>query len=215
MSKYFTYKVKVSIPVGLTWIFLSTAWWGAAISFVLYLIATTTLNLFYYLLVDNIFLPIALLCWMHSFATIIYPQVKRKLMMIYSVICIPYEILLISFLIIDPEIVGTKEGIFNSSNNLFVLVFLLFSIASALITGVLFALKSMQSEDPTIQWKGKFLLLAFIFFTSAGLLDAGIPTNAVTLIIARSILISSTFLFYLGFFLPEKLTNKLLKKETS
>ncbi|MHA1804163.1 MAG: hypothetical protein ACTSU4_06455 [Promethearchaeota archaeon] len=213
VSKYFTYKLKATIPVGLTWLLLSTAWWGAAISFVLYLIAGTTLSLFYYLLVDNIFLPIALLCWIYSFATIMYPQVKRKLLIIYSVICLPYEVLLLSFLIIDPELVGTKEGIFNSSNDLFVLVFLLFSIATALITGILFARKSMQSEDPNIRWKGRFLLIAFIFFTIAGLLDAGIPTTPVTLIIARSILISSAFLFYLGFFLPEKLANKLGKRE--
>ncbi len=39
----------------------------------------------------------------------------------------------------------------------------------------------------------------------------GIPVTPVTLVIAGLILISSSFLFYLGFFLPDKLAKLLIK----
>jgi hypothetical protein len=93
-----------------------------------------------------------------------------------------------------------------------VIVFQVFAIATALITGFLFSKKSFESEDPKMRWKGRFLLIAFISFTVAALFDVGIPVTPATLVIARLILISSSFLFYLGFFLPEKLAKVLIKE---
>lgn len=212
LSKYFSIKRVELVTVALTWIFLSTAWWGAGISFITYVFYGFTLDLFWYLFVDNIFLPFALLLWIYSFCQLAYPALKKKMMAIYTVICIPYEIFLIIFLLIDPNIVGIKEGIFNSSNKLYVIIFQVFAISTALVTGYLFSKKSFESDDPKTRWKGRFILIAFISFTIAALFDVGIPVTPATLVIARLILISSSFLFYLGFFLPESIAKLLIKE---
>ncbi|MFX1337919.1 MAG: hypothetical protein ACFFDK_04865, partial [Promethearchaeota archaeon] len=65
---------------------------------------------------------------------------------------------------------------------------------------------------PKNRWKGRFILIAFISFTIAALFDVGLPVTPATLVIARLILISSSFLFYLGFFLPDKIANLLIKE---
>jgi hypothetical protein len=212
LMKYFSIQRIELVTVAFTWIFLSTAWWGAGISFVTYVFYGFTLGLFWYLFVDNVFLPFALLLWIYSFCQLAYPAWKRRLMLIYAIICIPYEIFLIIFLLIDPNLIGTMEATFNSSNKLYVIIFQVFAIATALITGFLFSRKSFESDDPKTQWKGRFLLIAFISFTIAALFDVGIPVNPITLVIARLILISSSILFYLGFFLPDKLADILTQK---
>jgi hypothetical protein len=79
-----------------------------------------------------------------------------------------------------------------------------------LITGIIFAIKSMRLDDPEVQWKGRFLLLAWISFGIGAILDASLPLNALTIIIIRLILISSAIEFYFGFFLPKKISEKLI-----
>ena len=212
LIKYFAIKRIELVTVAFTWIFLSTAWWGAGISFVTYVFYGFTLDLFWYLFVDNVFLPFALLLWIYSFCQLTYPTLKKKLIIIYAVICIPYEIFLIIFLLMDPNLIGTMEATFNSSNKLYVIIFQVFAIATALITGSLFSKKSFESDDPKMRWKGRFILIAFISFTVAALFDVGIPVTPATLVIFRLILISSSFLFYLGFFLPERIAKVLIKE---
>ena len=78
-------------------------------------------------------------------------------------------------------------------------------------TGVTFALKTIKLDDPDMKLKGKLLLVAFPAFSVGALMDAAIPTTAVTLVIFRILLIISAFLFYGGFILPDWM-KKLFKK---
>ncbi|MHA1489264.1 MAG: hypothetical protein ACTSRI_06380 [Promethearchaeota archaeon] len=82
-----------------------------------------------------------------------------------------------------------------------------------LITGLLFGRETFKSDDPEIKLKGKMLILAFPSFAIGAILDATIPFTAITLIIVRLILISSSIEFYGGFILP-KWMKKLLLKQT-
>ena len=78
------------------------------------------------------------------------------------------------------------------------------------ITGVKFALETMKIDDPETKLKGKLLLIAFPSFCIGGFLDASISTTALTLIIFRLILMSSTIEFYGAFVLPNWIKKRLL-----
>ena len=56
-----------------------------------------------------------------------------------------------------------------------------------------------------------YFMLSAILFTIGALLDAALTPAILTLILVRLILIASSIFFYLGFFLPEKIKNWLLK----
>lgn len=205
--KYFSLKRFELITVGLTWIFMSSSWWGASISFILFIFFGFGLNVFLYLFISNVFLPGALICWIYSFCHLAYPRLKKKMVSIYLVICVIYEIFLIIFLLINPEIIAIMEGKFNTKHQIYTLSFDIFTIISALITGVIFAKISMKSENPVVKLKGKFLLIGFISLMTGAILDAGIPINAITLVLVRILLISSAIEYYMGFLLPSPIAN--------
>jgi len=199
------------ITVGFSWILISSAWWGVALQFITYGFFNYRLTAFQYLFVANIFIPFAICCWIYAFCQILNPKLKKSLFLIYVAICIIWEIYLIVGLSINTEIIATIEGTFDSKHSTTTLIFVIFAILSFLITGVIFSIKSMKVDDPEIKWKGRFLFLAWILFTIGALLDAALSPTPLTLIIVRLILITSSISFYLGFFLPEKIANWLIK----
>ena len=96
----------------------------------------------------------------------------------------------------------------------FVLIFLGLSILVACITGFHFAANSMKKEEiPEIRWKGKFLLIAFLFFGISAIFDALIEMSPLLLIIIRIILALAMFFFYLGFILPKWIKKILSIKD--
>ncbi|MBD3253756.1 MAG: hypothetical protein GF383_01620 [Candidatus Lokiarchaeota archaeon] len=213
-SKYFSQKQKELLTVGLAWIFLSSAWWGSAFSFLSIIISNQPLDTFSFLFLGNFFLPIAICCWIYSFCNLGFPSIKKILLPVYLVICVIFDIFLLVFLFTDPRIVGSVEGNFYSQPNLFALVFQLFAAATTIVTGLIFSIDSIKSDDSKVKLKGKFLLLAFVSFTIGALFDAAIPLNIVSLVIVRLILISSGIEYYLGFLMPDKLAKALLKSKT-
>jgi len=101
----------------------------------------------------------------------------------------------------------------KTSYNSFTRIFQAFAILSALLTGVLFALKSFKSGDATIRWKGRFLLIAFISFSAAAILDSGFALGIIGVIIIRLLLISSAIEYYLGFLLPDRIAKRLIRND--
>ncbi|MBD3195673.1 MAG: hypothetical protein GF317_11485 [Candidatus Lokiarchaeota archaeon] len=135
-------------------------------------------------------------------------------MPIYIVISLMYEAFFIYFLFNDPNQIATIEGKFNSEHSLFALSFLIFSIASVLITGIIFARESMKSPSPKIKLKGKFILIGILSFCLGAIFDAGLFTNPVILVIIRLLLISSAIEYYLGFLITDELADRLLNIRT-
>ncbi|MFX0060544.1 MAG: hypothetical protein ACFE8J_19795 [Candidatus Heimdallarchaeota archaeon] len=144
-------------------------------------------------------------------AHIIYPDYEKKILIISLVLVIPYEIVLIIFLLIDPNLVATKVGTFNSVPRLYVMIFDLLALLITITTGILFSRMSMKVDDPEIKWRGRFLFIAFISFTVGAGIDALFPLTEISLVLLRLLLISSAIEYYFGFFLPDKLANLLIK----
>jgi hypothetical protein len=214
-AKYYQYRSKNFLLVGLVWFFLSSPWWGNAISFFTWMFYEEEINVFLDLFLGNIFLVVSLVTWVYIFTSLVYKNLRKKVVSVYSGISVVYELFLILFFFIDYKIIGDSTGRFNTEHNVYPFVFQIFAIITMLITGILFARESMKSPDPKNKWKGRFLLLAFISFTIAATFDAAIPMDALTLVIIRSILISSALWYYLGFFIPDKMVKFLIREDST
>ena len=212
LLKYFTFKEKTYITVGLSWIFISSPWWGSGFSFLSIVVIQQILSPTMYLLLGNAFVPIAIICWIYSFTELAYPHLKKKLLILFLIIYIPYEVYVIYSLIFNPSNIAEIVGTFYSQPKPIIMIFQVLGVLVAFITGIMVSKNSMKSNDATVNLKGKILLLAFILFTIGAFMDAVIPLTPITLIIVRLILISSSIFYLFGFLLPAKVAELILKE---
>ncbi len=213
LLKYFSLRQNTLLAVGLTWIFISSSWWGNAFSFLSIVIFQYAFGPFEYLLVQNAFVPLALMSWVYALAELTYPLHKYKLIIFYYSICIIYLIYLIASLLIDPALIGVqKGGIFDYERKLIPTLFTMFILINATVLGLLFSVKAMKSEDPRVKWKGRFLFIALASFVILSAIDTLTVGEEFLLIrvIVRLLLITSGIEFYFAFFLPKGISERLL-----
>jgi len=213
VSKYRKVKHIETITVGLSLIFIASPWWGSSLSFIAYGFFNIEISDTLYLTLGCVFNPVTLFFWLYSFFKFIYPNSIKKMVIIYLVINIPYEIGLIYFIATNISIIGRMDSIFNSVFNLYPTLFSIGSLTVLVITGLIFGKKSIKSNNQNVQWKGRFILIAFGTFIFGALTDTLIGENSMLLIIIRVVLVFSAIMFYFGFFLPDRIANLLIKEK--
>ena len=212
LSKYFSHKQPELITVGLTWIFLSSPWWPLPVTFLTIALFNYALEPMVYLYLMTAFVPLALINWMYSFASLTYPRKKWLIFIPTLVILTTYMILYHVFLVLSPDLIGTHQGGFQFSRSLMVNLVALLSILITLITGFLFARKSFRSDDKRIKWKGRFLFIGIVSFVLGAMLDIVSTGNPFLQTVNRIILSSAALEYYLGFFLPDRIANALIEE---
>jgi hypothetical protein len=108
-------------------------------------------------------------------------------------------------------VIVESVGLIDAQYKSFVLIFFIQIAAILAITGILFAWQSLKINQPEVRLKGLFLLIGFVSFIVGSIFDAFLDLNILTLVLYRSLLIFSSFTFYLGFFLPNWLKGKILR----
>ena len=229
LFKYFKFKNRLYVLVGLTWIFLSFPWLPDSISFLLNVFVQTSLASEWYFIIGNIFIPIALISWIIAYTDMINRDKQKLTVSIILIFSLVFEIIFFTLFFMDVDLIGLIDPLrpFSADLGALLIVFLLITMLIMLITGVKFSLKSIQSEDKEIRLKGKLLRVAFIAFTIAALLektarsimlgvvfqDPTDPLLSVMLAIVRVILVLSAFAFYGGFLLPRWMKEIFMRKE--
>ena len=221
LIKYFKTKQILIFNFFLCIIFTSSPWYPSGLGYLYWIITGEFLSYQIYVLIGTVGIPIAILAWLNVYLSTIKPKKKKLVLILYGIFSIIFELYLFYFLLLAPGApVDSLLGIIIDPTNPmdidykgFVLIFLGLSILTACITGFHFAAKSMKKEEPSeIRLKGKFLLIAFLFFGISAIFDALIEMDSLLLIIIRIILALAMFLFYLGFILP-KWIKKILSIE--
>lgn len=198
-------------------IFTLSPWYPSGLGYVYWLINNRPLDYDIYVLVGIVAIPIAILAWLNVYMTTVKPTKKKIILSLYAIFSIAFEIYLFYFLYFAPGApVESLLGIKDPTNPVdidykgFVLVYLGVSILTACTTGIHFAIKSIKEKGtPSLLWKGRFLLAAFILFGISAIFDAIVQMDQVLLIIMRIILVMSNLFFYIGFILP-KWVEKIL-----
>ncbi len=211
LSKYFEYKRRELILVGISWIGIASPWIPDSINFIMILGFSSILTEEAYLIIGNVFMPLIIICWLIVITDFLY-KARQKLILILCLIwTVIFETIFFTLLFIDSSLVGTFLGPFHVEFGDFITFTLLFTIVILLISGLLFARESLKSEDKEIKLKGKFLIVAFLSFTIGAILDSSISLIPITVVITRLILISSSIEFYIGFILPKWVKRFLIK----
>ena len=89
ISKYFKYKRKELITLGLTLIFIGSAYNASSFSFVNYVLFDVPFDFRLYLFLNIAFTPFGLICWLYSFFQIFSSlSMKKTILILSSVIVI-------------------------------------------------------------------------------------------------------------------------------
>ena len=212
-SKYIAYEKKELLGVGISLALLTAPWYGGGISFLTMIFFGTILDDSLYFFINYGLLAFALISWMYGISILLFPKWVKKNVIISLVICIPYEIILIILLVINPSMVGNKEGKFSSDAALLPTAFIIFGLLVSLITMAMFIRVCLRSESLKIKWKGRFLLIAVIFLVIGSFMDATVSMTPAILIIVKMILMIRLVFSYLGWLLPERVASWLEKRK--
>lgn len=195
------------IFVGFNYVFLSSAWWGVAFQFLF----LGNLSQAVYLFIANFFIGWGLICWTYAFCDVFYPSKKVIFVVLSMIFAIVWDIFLLYSLTNDPDMIATFTGIFDTNHTLYSLLFIATSIMIFMVSGIVFSYKFIKTDNPEIKIKGWFLLIAWISFTIAAVMDSAVTMTILLVVIVRILLISTAVEYYFGFFLPKALSNRLIK----
>lgn len=223
LSKYFKYKSNLYILVGLSWIGVANPWFPDSISFIMNLVLQESLPVELYFIIGNAFIPLALLTWLIAYTNMISKKRQKLVISITIILSIAFEIVFFYLLISDIDQIGIINPArpFTVDFGILITIYLLVVIVIMFITGIIFAQRSVKSDDKDIKLKGKLLRAAFITFTVAAILDSLLgaifedptdPILSIMVVATRVLLIIAAFEFYGGFILP-KWMDALLRRE--
>lgn len=213
MSRYFEFKKNTFLLIGTAWLGLSFPWLGDVINFLLYLAGQPFLTDAAYLFIINAFLPFFVILWVIALTELLETKRRTLVILITLIIMAISEIVFIVLFFVDLELyIGSSVTPFQYNFGIYIDIFFIAIIIFIVSTGVKFAWVSIKSGDKLVALKGKLLILAFILFTVGALMDSQLVMSPLTVVIVRSILIASSFSFYMGFILP-KWAKKIFRIE--
>jgi len=209
--RYFVYKRREFLLIGLGWIGLASGWIPDSISFLMILFLNTLLSEPVYLIIAFAFLPSFVLCLLIGFTDILATKKQKFWIIVFSIIGAIYELIFWYLLLSPKESAGTFLSPFQVELHLLLDIFLFIWIMCLLVIGLMFVSKSLKSDSPEMKMRGNLLLIALIAFITGAFMDTIIPLTPVTVVVTRLILTASSIIFYMGFVMP-KWTKKLLLK---
>lgn len=201
---------KELFSLGVAWIFMGLIWIGSAITCIAMIFIDFELNLFWLVLMTDIFIAPSLLFWMHAFFNITNVRKRREYIIAYSIILGVFEIYIVIAAVINPSLLGILLSNYYILRidfpTYFFIALMLISIIYAIYS---FVHQALKTDDKKVNWKGRIILFAFIFFLT-GLVIAFFLNQLILVTIGKLLMIFSVIMFYLGYFLPEKIFNRLI-----
>jgi hypothetical protein len=214
--KYKRYRKVDYLAVGITWILLASPYWSDVIQFISVMTMRIQIPRYLYYFIANVFIAPIYITWIFALTNILYKNRKKILLIIFTSAALVFEALFLTIYFINPDIIGDQKSAFVVEWTIWIQIYLLISIVLFLITGFLFARAILKTGDAELRIKGIFLMIAFVSFTVATVIDvigAESPTET-TILLARIFLIISSICFYIGYTLPRFVKNWFIKIET-
>ena len=211
LSKYFKYRVRELLLVGIAWVGIAMPWTSDAISFIMIMTIGESLNPYMKVIIELTFLPVAVILWLIAFTDLLYKNQQKLILTIFIILGALFEIIFFYALFTDFSLIGKYTPPLKIDYTLPIYLFLILFLGIFLITGLLMGKESLKSENKELVLKGKFLIIAFISFLIGALLEIILPLHPVGIMLIRIILISSAIEYYIGFTLPEFVKKILLK----
>jgi len=109
--------------------------------------------------------------------------------------------------------VGTEAGRFDVEAGRISLLMVIIALVVSLVIRILLIREFSKSENKKLQWRGRFILIEFILLIIGAIMDALLTLTAPTLILARIIMVLRFIFVYLGWLLPDRVANWLIKEK--
>ncbi|MBN1801058.1 MAG: hypothetical protein JW891_06085 [Candidatus Lokiarchaeota archaeon] len=211
ISKYFKYKEKAFLYIGIATVGISSPWWPSTLSFFSILFTQERLAQEVYFIVGVSFIPVFAFFWILGLNILVFNGKNKILIGVVFILFCIVEIAFFTILIIDPSQIGSLAGPVDVLYNPFIMSILGILIFIVLATGLVFSTRSLKSSNPEIQAKGKVLTIAFLIWGACAHVDAIFALPIPLLLVLRGLLILTAMQFYIGWILPE-FSKKVLKK---
>jgi hypothetical protein len=209
MLKYFKFKQRDLLLVGIAYIGITTPWLGDVANLIMILIFDSELDeIWYFLIIIPLLAPFILL-WVIAVSDMVFKSKQKEILILYFIAMVIFEIIFFILLLQSTENIGKSVSPFHYEYSLFTQIYFLIYLAFFVITGFLFSRESLKSNNPEIKLKGKFLLIAFILVTIGCILETSYTLTPLIVVIARVILSVSAIAFYFGFILPKFMKKSL------
>lgn len=211
LSKYFKFRVRELLLVGIAWVGIAMPWTSDGISFIMLMTIGEPLNPYAKVIIELTFLPIALISWLTAFTDLMYKNYQKLVLTVSIISSVLFEILFFYALFTDFSLIGYYKPPLAIDYSLPIQIFLMVFLGLFILTGLLMGKESLKSENKEINLKGKFLILAFLFFLIGTVLELFLPLNPIGIMVIRFILISSAIEYYIGFTMPDFIKKIMLK----
>ena len=211
ISKYFKYKDKKLLIIGLNIIILPAAYLTTSIGYILALGGIYIEDFIYGIMVQvpralNLFL------WVYIFSELHYKEKQKKFILICVIYLLIWEIIYFTLAFLDHgAYLIVRQGLIDAGYRLPLLILVLSQLGIFAITFILFARIALKSVNPEIHLKGKFSIY-FLIAYATGTILARIPLD-ILILPSRIILMFGPIFLYFVFAMPEGVKKRLLKNK--
>ncbi len=204
------YKVKPEkslIFVGFTFILASFPWVAGSISFILHVLFQIPFEEHIYLFLAQGIFPFALITWVYAFCLMFYQRRAKIVVPIYLTGIAIYEIFFIVILFTDLSRLGSFYAGYYLRPYPISGIFVLFGGLTVVVTLIIYVRESIRLGELKVKLKAFFLAIGISSLAIAIFLEGSITVTIVGIVLLRSLVISSAFEIYFGFFLPERIAK--------
>lgn len=166
-----------------------------------------------YILLGTVGVPISMMCWIYIYLSRIRPKYINLVLIPYGILSMFYYIYLFYFLYFVPgapveSMIGIETRPLDITYRGLILVYMIIALMTGIVTGIHFSIVEMKNKEyPIDKWKGRFLLISFMFFGIGATADSAFELTLIALVIFRVFLAFSVVFFYIGFIMPEWIRN--------
>ncbi|MFX1275281.1 MAG: hypothetical protein ACFFBP_18695 [Promethearchaeota archaeon] len=210
--RYFKYKDKTFIFVGLTLLGAGCPWWPSSVSFLSNVILNQPLPDQIYFFLGNAFAPILTYAWIIALNILLFEGKNKILLVVYAVILGVFQVGFLLMLFFTPHSIGELDRYhLNVQYFGFVMTFLILILMTITLTGIWVSVRSMKSDNPLVKLKGQILFLSYTTYAILAILDAVVPLITIGVIIVRIFLILNFITIYMGWVMPEPAQKFFIK----
>lgn len=212
--KYMRYREKKLLMMGLCMIFFSAPWWNPTFNLILILSGKETFGLVINILITLSLTPLTIFLWMYVMAELMWPNQKKKIIIIMAIYAIIFQILVFYAAFVDPHTFAVMPGPFDIVILSWLSVCILIALILVFFSSILFFKVAMKSPEAEHRLKGFFVLLYGVLFSTITFIDALLVLSLIPLLITRLLLILVAFFIYIAFALPDWIKNLFIKSSS-
>jgi len=211
-SKYFKLKDKNYICGGLTYFGAASCWFGVGLNLIMVMLFNEIPSMELHFLLHGAIVTYANYFWslLFSYLFHIKDNIRKFLAIIGGILVTIVEILYIYIIFTNVGLLGHLVAPIQVVYGPFSFIYLGAHLIIFVTIGLLLGFTSTKSDDERVKLKGKFLIISFLFFLIAGILEVFFYQIPV-FIVARILVALSAVFFYFGFILPKRVENLFLK----